>query len=88
MDQTSPKGVERNLLMKGPRGRSFGLTSALTDSILFRMFMISCEKRMGRLVIQEVGFTVEVVKEMMRGWDLMLESENVSVQAKRDIIVV
>ena len=35
MEQTNPKGVGRNLLMKGPRGRSFGLTSAATDSILF-----------------------------------------------------
>ena len=88
VDQTSPKGVKRNLLMKGPRGRSFGLASAWTDSILLRLFMIGCEKRMGRLVIQEVGFTVEVVKEMMRGWDSMLELEEISVRSKRDIIVV
>ena len=68
VEQTSPRDVERNLLMKGPHGRSFGLTSAATDSIGFRLFMIGCEKRMGRLVIQELGFTVEVVKEMMSGW--------------------
>lgn len=88
VEQTSPRGMERNLLMKGPRGRSFGLTSASTDSIAFRLFMIGCEKRMGRLVIQEVGFTVEVVKEMMSGWDSVLESEVVSARVKRDIIVV
>ena len=88
VEQTSPRGVERNLLMKGPRGRSFGLTSAATDSIGFRLFMIGCEKRMGRLVIQELGFTVEVVKEMMSGWDRILESDDVNVRRKRDIVVV
>ena len=39
-------------------------------------------------MIQEVGFTVEVVKEMMRGWNSMLESDTVSACIKRDIIVV
>ena len=88
MEQTSPRDVEQNLVMKGPRGRSFGLTSAATDSIAFRLFMIGCEKRMGRLVIQELGFTVDVVKEIMSGWDQMLESDDVSVRRKRDIIIV
>ena len=64
------------------------MTSAATDSIGFRLFMIGCEKRMGRLVIQELGFTVEVVKEMMAGWDQMLESDDVNGRRKRDIVVV
>ena len=69
VEQTSPWGMEQNLLMKGPHGRSFGSTSAATDSISFRLFMIGCEKRMVRLVIQELGFTVDVVKEIVSGWD-------------------
>ena len=86
--QTSPMGLRNNLLMKGPRGRSFGLTSSFTDSIGFRMFMTGCEKRMGRLVIQELGFTVEVVIEMLKGWDAMLEAEDIEVGRKRDIVIV
>ena len=88
MLQTSPLGLQNNLLMKGPRGRSFGLTSSITDSIGFRMFMTGCEKRMGRLVIQELGFTVEVVMEMLSGWDVMLNSEEIAVGRKRDIVIV
>ena len=88
VEQTSLRGVERNLLMKGPRGRSFGLNSSATDSIGFRLFMIGCEKRMGRLVIQELGFMVEVVKEMMSGWDRILDSDDVNARQKRDIVVV
>ena len=86
--QTSPTGLRNNLLMKGPRGRSFGLTSSITDSIGFRMFMTGCEKRMGRLVIQELGFTVEVIMEMLSGWDLMLESEDIVAGRKRDVVIV
>ena len=86
--QTSPESVKRNLLLKGPRGNSFGLTSSGTDSVTFRMFMLGCEKRMGRVVLQELGFTVEVVLEMLAGWDKELESEEVSVTRKRDLVVV
>ena len=74
--------------MKDSHGQRFGLTSSVTDSIGFRMFMIGYEKRMGRLVIQELGFTVEVVLEILNGWDMMLESEEIAVGRKRDIIVV
>ena len=62
--QTSPMGLQNNLLMKGPHGQSFGLASSVKNLIGFRMFMIGCEKSMGRLVIQKLGFTVEVVLEM------------------------
>ena len=43
---------------------------------------------MGRLVIQELGFTVEVVKAMLSLWDAELELENVNIKRKRDLVVV
>ena len=43
---------------------------------------------MGRLVIQELGFTVEMIKAMLGIWDEELESANVNVKRKRDVIVV
>ena len=43
---------------------------------------------MGRLVIQELGFTVEVVKSMLSLWDTELELESVNVKRKRDLVVV
>ena len=43
---------------------------------------------MGRLIIQELGITVEVVLEMLKGWDMMLELEEMAVGKKRDIMVV
>ena len=86
--QAGPQVVQRNLLLKGPRGNSFALTNSPTDSLVFRMFMMGCEKRMGRLVIQELGFSVEVVKAMLAMWDEELESANVNVRRKRDLVVV
>ena len=50
--------------------------------------MLGCEKRMGRVVLQELGFTVEVVIEMLAGWDRELASEEVSSSRKRDLVVV
>ena len=43
---------------------------------------------MGRLVIQELGFSVDVVKAMLLVWDVELESESVDVKRKRDLVVV
>ena len=43
---------------------------------------------MGRLIIQELGITVEVVLEMLKGWDMMFELEKMAVGKKRDIMVV
>ena len=43
---------------------------------------------MGRLVIQELGFTVDVIKSMLSLWDAELESESVNVTRKGDLVVV
>ena len=86
--QSSPQVVHWNLLLKGPKGNSFALTNAPTDSLVFRMFMMGCEKRMGRLVIQELVFTVEMVKAMLGLWDQELESANVNGKRKRDIVII
>ena len=86
--QTSPMAIGRNLFMKGPRGQSFTLATAATDTVTFRMFMLGCEKRMGRLVVQELGFTVEVVLRLLEDWNRELESDEVNSARKRDLIVV
>ena len=43
---------------------------------------------MGRLVVQDLGFTVEVVLEILAGWDRELDPVGVSAERKRDLIVV
>ena len=78
--QSSPQVVHCNLLLKGPKGNSFALTNTPTDLLVFHMFMMGCEKQMGWLVIQELGFRVEVVKAMLGIWDQELESVNVNAK--------
>lgn len=51
------------------------------------MLMMGCEKRIGRLVIQELGLTIEVVKAMLSLWDAELESESINIK-KRDLVVM
>ena len=72
--------------MKGPKGSTFGLTSSPTDSVLFRMFTLGCEKRMGRVVLQELAFSVEVILEVLRGFDAELEAEDTEYKRKRDLV--
>ena len=64
------------------------MTNSPIDSLVFQMFMMGCEKQMGRLVIQELGFTVELVKSMLPLWDVELELESMNVKRKRDLVVV
>ena len=61
--QTSPLAVQQNLFKKGP-DQSFSLVTVATDAITFRMFMLGCEKHMGWLVVQKLGFIVELVLEL------------------------
>ena len=75
--QVSPEGLKRSLWMKWDNGRIFGLTSSPTDSVLFRMFALGCEKRMGRIVIQEMAFSIEVVLNLLEGFEEELASEEV-----------
>ena len=75
-------------LMYGPKGNSFVLTNAPTDLLVFCMFMLGCKKRMGQLVIQELGFTVEVVKAILGIQDQELESVNVNAKRKQDLVVI
>ena len=86
--QTSPLAIQRNLFMKGPRGQSFLLAASVTDTVTFCIFILGCKKRIGRVVVQELGFMVEVVLEMLARWDRELESVGLSVDRKQDLIVV
>ena len=86
--QTSPEGMKRSLWMKGPKGSTFGLTSSPTDSVLFCMFTLGCEKRMGRVVLQELAFSVEIILALLRDFDAELESEDTEYKRKRDLVVV
>ena len=43
--------------------------SGPTDSKLFSMFMLGCEKRMGRLVKQDLGLSLEMLFAILKGYE-------------------
>lgn len=52
--------------MNGDKGQVIKASSNMpTDLTLFRKFMIGCEKRMGRLVIQEKGISIKMMIGVM-----------------------
>ena len=46
---------------KGVHGNTFAVNKGATDTPLFRKFMVGLEKRMGRLVLQNAGISVELL---------------------------
>ena len=43
---------------------------------------------MGRVVLQELVFSVEVILEVLRGFDVELEAKDTEYKRKRDLVVV
>jgi predicted Zn-ribbon and HTH transcriptional regulator len=76
-----------NRKLKTEKGQMLSFVSGPTDSKLFSMFMMGCEKRMGRFVKQDVGISLPVLQEMLNLYDEELKNVNVSLDRKRSVIV-
>jgi hypothetical protein len=76
-----------NRVFKSDKGQLFSLISGATQSKLFMMFMKGCEKRMGRLVKQDLGISFEMLQEILKIYEDELLDENVPNKRKRFIVV-
>lgn len=85
--ESSLGGARTSRTFKGGYGKTFALTSSPTDSLLFRMFMKGCEKRMGRLVNQDLGISIEVLLEMLRMYEMELWNDKTSTSRRRDLVM-
>jgi hypothetical protein len=74
-------------LYKGEHGRTMVLSRNETDSVLFRKFILGVEKRMGRLVLQNIGISVDMLAIMLQGYEEELQDELIDVKRKRKIII-
>ena len=72
---------------KGAHGNTFAVNQGSTDTRLFRKFMVGLEKRMGRLVIQNVGISVELLLAMLDNMELEYGQEEVGSDRKRELII-
>ena len=57
------------------------------DSILFRKFMSELEKRMGRVVYQDLAISVEVLMTVLEEFEIELRLPEVARARKREIIM-
>ena len=83
-------GIESvgDLTFVGDGGRVFRTSSAPTQSRLFARFMRGCEKRMGRLVLQNKALDIKILQRILHNYDLELLSKKTSSVRKRFIKMV
>jgi len=63
------------------------MINSKTQSKLFIKFMKGCEKRMGRLVKQDLGISIEMLIGILNSYDDELVSETVSNVRKRFVVI-
>jgi hypothetical protein len=76
-----------NRRLRSDKGQMMAFVSGPTDSQLFTMFMSGCEKRMGRMVKQDLGISIEMLRAMLEEYEKELEDAEVGIGRKRFIVV-
>ena len=84
---SSPKRCLDNRKLKTDKGQLMAFVSGPTDSKLFTMFMLGCEKRMGRFVKQDLGISFKMLEAILERYDRELNNERVSRERKRWVIL-
>ena len=74
-------------MFKGVHCNTFAVNQGSTDTYLFRKFMVGLEKRMGRLVIQNVGISVEVLLAMLEDMEVEYGQAATISERKRELII-
>ena len=72
---------------KGAHGNTFAINKGATDTRLFRKFMVGLEKRMGRLVIQNAGISVELLLAMTTDMEEEYSNSGTDMNRKRELII-
>ena len=66
----SPKGSQGYQSLSLGRGRALKMDGSPTQSHLFEKFMEGCEKRMGKLIIQDRAISLKVLLLMLENYEL------------------
>ena len=85
--ETSAVAGFHTATFKGMHGNTFAVNKGSTDTRLFRKFMVGLEKRMGRLVIQNAGISVELLLAILEVMEEEYIREHVSVVRKQELII-
>ena len=85
--ESGPVRCSDNGCFKTDKGQTFALVDSPTQSRFFTMFMHGCEKRMGRLVKQDMGISLEMMLELLAVYERELNDGAVDISRKRMIII-
>ncbi len=85
--ESSPAAVLESIMFKGDYGKSYHFSKSPLNSLLFRKFMTGLEKRMGRLVYQDLALSTELLIETLAMYELELSSVDVPWHRRRSIVM-
>ena len=72
---------------RSDKGQLLSFVNGPTDSQLFTMFMIRCEKRVDRLVKQDAGISFKILKCMLDNSESESRNDSIDITRKRFIII-
>jgi hypothetical protein len=84
---SSPNRCMDNRRLRSDKGQFMSFVNAPTDSKLFTMFMLGCEKRMGRFVKQDLGMSLPMLLGILGMYEGELADPEVSHERKRWVII-
>jgi hypothetical protein len=85
--ESSPMRCLDNGCFKSDKGQILNYINCETQSKLFTMFMQGCERRMGRLVKQNLGLSMEMLQAVLTLYDKELKMTDTSLERKRSIVI-
>ena len=84
---SSPARCLENGCLKNDRGQISYFIDSPTQSKLFTMFMHGCEKRMGRMVKQDMGLSFDMLVSLLRLYEEELAEGGTTEERKRMIVL-
>ena len=85
--ESSPVAALESITFKGDYGKSYHFSKSPLNSLLFRKFMNGLEKRMGRLVYQDLALSVDLLMEILAMYEVELSSPDVPWHRRRTIVM-
>ncbi len=85
--ESSPLAAKIGLSFKGSRGAMVHFTDSPLNSLFFRSFMSGLEKRMGKVVCQDLGLDVRILKSILENMDAEIRDPATPWARKRHLAV-
>ncbi len=86
--ESSPRYAHIGLTFKGQYGKMVHFTDSVLNCLSFRLFMTGLEKRMGRLVCQDLALDVRVLMVIIENMETELRLPTTTWARKRFLIMV